>query len=82
VLAAGLRFVAPSLLRLESAVATRAQITEFKLQPITEGEVCHGCQRQISKRITVLASRSHEAFQCERYGRLIFARTSAPDYVT
>lgn len=46
------------------------------------GDVCHGCQQQISKRIAVLADRSHEVFQCEHCGRLIFAKKHAPDYVT
>ena len=39
-------------------------------------DVCHGCHRQIFRRITVLASRSHEVLECEHCGRLIFARTN------
>lgn len=46
------------------------------------GDVCQGCQREISRRIAMLADRSHEVFQCEHCGRLIFAKTHAPDYVT
>ena len=48
---------------------------------LSEG-VCHGCQRQISKRVAVLADRSHEVLECEHCGRLIFAKKHAPDYVT
>lgn len=46
------------------------------------GDVCHACQREISKRIAVLADRCHEVFQCEHCGRFTFAGTHAPDYVT
>jgi len=46
------------------------------------GDVCHGCQRQVSRRVALLASRSHEVFQCEHCGRLVFGRTNAPDYAT
>jgi predicted nucleic acid-binding Zn-ribbon protein len=46
------------------------------------GDVCHGCEQQISKRVAVLADRSHEVFQCEHCGRLIFAKKHASDYVT
>ena len=49
---------------------------------ILTGDVCQGCQRTISRRIAVRADRSQEVFQCEHCGRLIFARTHAPDYVT
>jgi predicted nucleic acid-binding Zn-ribbon protein len=42
-------------------------------------DVCQGCQRCISKRVALLASRSHEVFPCEHCGRLVFARTDASD---
>jgi predicted nucleic acid-binding Zn-ribbon protein len=46
---------------------------------ILTGDMCHACQQQISKRVAVLADRSHEVLQCEHCGRLIFARIHAPD---
>lgn len=50
--------------------------------PMLTGDICHGCQRQLSRRVARLAGRVHEVLQCEHCGRLLFARTNAPDYVT
>jgi len=72
------RRLPPSVLSLYDRLARRYA---DPLSLLT-GDVCHGCQRQISKRIAVLADRSHEVFQCEHCGRLVFAKTHAPDYVT
>jgi predicted nucleic acid-binding Zn-ribbon protein len=48
---------------------------------LSEG-VCQGCHHKISKMLAVLHNRSHEVFQCEHCGRIIFAKQHAPDYVT
>ena len=71
--------------RLPPAVLSRYDLLVRKYaDPLSmlTGDVCHGCQQRISRRVAVLASRSHEVLQCEHCGRLIFARTNAPDYVT
>ncbi len=72
------RRLPPSVLSLYDRLARRYA---DPLSMLT-GDLCHGCQRQISKPVAVLAGRSHEVFQCEHCGRLIFARAHAPDYVT
>jgi len=70
--------------RLPPAVVSRydrlARKYADQLSMLT-GDVCHGCQQRISRRVAVLASRPHEVLECEHCGRLIFARTNAPDYV-
>ena len=71
--------------RLPPAVVSRYdRLARKYADPLSmlTGDVCHGCQRQISRRVALLAGRSHEVLQCEHCGRLIFARTNAPDYVT
>jgi predicted nucleic acid-binding Zn-ribbon protein len=71
--------------RLPSGVVSRYdRLARKYADPLSllTGDVCQGCQRQVSKRIAVLADRAHDVFQCEHCGRLIFARTNAPDYVT
>ena len=71
--------------RLPSGVLSRydrlARRYEDPLSMLT-GDVCQGCQGQVSRRVVVLADRSHEVLQCEHCDRLIFARKHAPDYVT
>jgi predicted nucleic acid-binding Zn-ribbon protein len=49
---------------------------------ILTGDVCQGCEQEISRPIAVRADRSREVFQCEHCGRLVFAQHQAPDYVT
>lgn len=71
--------------RLPPAVVSRYdRLARKYTDPLSllTGNVCHGCQRQISQRVALLVGRSHEVLQCEHCGRLIFARTNAPDYVT
>lgn len=46
------------------------------------GDVCNGCQGDISKRTEERANPSQEVLQCEHCGRLIFSTKQAPDYVT
>ena len=70
--------------RLPPAVMSRYdRLARKYADPVSmlHGDVCHGCQQQISKRVAVLAGRSHEVIQCEHCGRLVFALTHAPDYV-
>ncbi|MCC6823905.1 MAG: hypothetical protein V9H26_28590 [Verrucomicrobiota bacterium] len=70
---------------LPSAVVSRFdRLARKDADPLSllTGDVCHGCQRQTSKRVALLASRSHEVFPCADCGRLIIARNNAPDYGT
>lgn len=71
--------------RLPPAVVSRYDRRARKYaDPVTlrTGDGCHGCRRPISRRAARLVRRSHEVFQCQHRGRLVFARTGAPDYVT
>ncbi len=71
--------------RLPPAVESRYdRLARKYADPVTllTGDVCHGCRRPISRRAVLLVSRSYEVFQCQHCGRLVFARTGAPDCVT
>jgi len=48
---------------------------------LTHG-ICQGCQQRNARRVALLTGRSHQVFQCEHCGRLLFAANHAPDYVS
>jgi predicted nucleic acid-binding Zn-ribbon protein len=71
--------------RLPPAVLSHYDgLTQKYADPLSllNGDVCQGCQHQVSKRATLLAGCSPRLFYCEHCGRFIFVRANAPDYVT
>ena len=67
--------------RLLSIYDRLARQRQDVLAVIADG-ICQGCQREVSRRLALLATRSNDIVQCEHCGRFIINKQTGPDYVS